>query len=130
MHHAFIVEEYGSLLGMITVNDILKAIIGEMAEVADDEYTIVERKDGSYLVDAQIQFYDFLSRFNKTIWIGEGENQFDTVAGFILHELKRIPVIEDTFEWRGFTFEIIDMDGQRIDKVLVKISDEIRDEMD
>lgn len=130
IHHAFIVDEYGSLLGMITVNDILKAIIGEMAEVADDEYTIVERKDGSYLVDAQIQFYDFLSKFNKTIWIGEGENQFDTVAGFILHELKRIPVIEDTFEWRGFTFEIIDMDGQRIDKVLVKISDEIRDEMD
>ncbi len=130
IHYAFIVDEYGSLLGMITVNDILKAIVGEMPEATDDEYIIVERKDGSFLVDAQIQFYDFLDRFDKTIWIGEGENQFDTVAGFILHELKRIPETGDTFEWRGFKFEIIDMDGQRIDKVLVHISDEIREEMD
>ncbi len=130
IHYAFIVDEYGSLLGMITVNDILKAIVGEMAEATDDEYKIVERKDGTFLVDAQIQFYNFLDRFDKTIWIGEGENQFDTVAGFILHELKRIPETGDTFEWRGFTFEIVDMDGQRIDKVLVKISDEIREEMD
>ncbi len=130
IHYAFIVDEYGSLLGMITVKDILNAIVGEMPEEEDDEYEIIERNDGSYLIDGQIQFYDFLTRFNKTIWINEGENEFDTLAGFILHELKRIPVTGDTFEWRGFEFEIIDMDGQRIDKVLVKISDEIRDEME
>jgi len=130
IHYAFIVDEYGSLQGMITVKDILNAIVGEMPEEEDDEYKIVERKDGSYLIDAQIQFYDFLTWFDKTIWINEGENEFDTLAGFVLHELKRIPVTGDTFEWRGFTFEIIDMDGQRIDKVLVNISDEIRDEMD
>lgn len=130
IHYAFIVDEYGSLLGMITVKDILNAIVGEMPEAEDDDYEIVERKDGSFLVDAQIQFYNFLTRFDKTIWINEGENEFDTLAGFILHELKRIPATGDTFEWRGFTFEIIDMDGQRIDKVLVQISDEIRQEMD
>ena len=130
IHYAFIVDEYGSLLGMITVKDILKAIVGEMPEAEDDDYSIVERKDGSFLIDAQIQFYDFLTRFDKTIWVNEGENQFDTLAGFILHELKRIPSTGDTFEWRGFTFEIVDMDGQRIDKVLVHISDEIREEMD
>ena len=130
IHYAFVVDEYGSMQGMITVKDILIAIVGEMPEAEDDEYGIVERKDGSFLIDAQIQFYDFLTRFDKTIWINEGENQFDTLAGFILHELKRIPKTGDTFEWRGFTFEIVDMDGQRIDKVIVNISDEIREEMD
>ena len=130
IHYAFVVDEYGSLLGMITVKDILNAIVGEMPEEEDDEYVIVERQDGSYLIDGQIQFYDFLTKFDKTIWINEGENEFDTLAGFILHELKRIPTTGDTFEWRGFNFEIVDMDGQRIDKVLVNISDEIRKEME
>lgn len=130
IHYAFIVDEYGSLQGMITVKDILKAIVGEMPEEEDDEYVIVERKDGSYLIDGQIQFYDFLTKFDKTIWINEGENEFDTLAGFILHELKRIPSEGDTFEWRGFDFEIVDMDGQRIDKIIVKISEEIRQGMD
>lgn len=128
--YAFVVDEYGSLLGMITVKDILKAIVGEMPEEEDDEYVITERKDGTYLIDGQIQFYDFLTKFGKTIWINEGENEFDTLAGFILHELKRIPVTGDKFEWRGFDVEIVDMDGQRIDKVLVKISDEIKKEME
>lgn len=130
IHYAFIVDEYGSLQGMITVKDILKAIVGEMPEEEDDEYVIVERKDGSYIIDGQIQFYDFLTKFDKTIWINEGENEFDTLAGFILHELKRIPSEGDTFEWRGFDFEIVDMDGQRIDKVIVKISEEIRQGME
>ncbi|MDB5221454.1 MAG: hemolysin [Chitinophagaceae bacterium] len=130
IHYAFIVDEYGTMNGMITINDILKAIVGEMPEDEDDDYAIVERKDGTYLVDAQIQFYDFLTRFEKTDWMNEGEQEFDTLAGFILHELKHIPETGETFEWRGFDFEIIDMDGQRIDKVLVKASDEIKDEMD
>jgi putative hemolysin len=130
IQYAFIVDEYGSLQGMITVKDILNAIVGEMPEEEDDEYEIVERKDGTFLIDGQIQFYDFLTKFDKTVWISEGENEFDTLAGFILHELKRIPVTGDKFEWRGFNFEIIDMDGQRIDKVLVNISDEIRKEME
>ncbi len=130
IHYAFIVDEYGSLQGMITTKDILNAIVGEMPEAEDDDYEIKERKDGSFVIDAQIQFYNFLSHFDKTIWINESENEFDTLAGFVLHELKRIPVTGDTFEWRGFTFEIIDMDGQRIDKLLVHISDEIREEMD
>ncbi|MEO5908816.1 MAG: hemolysin family protein [Ginsengibacter sp.] len=130
IHYAFIVDEYGSLLGMITVKDILNAIVGEMPEEEDDEYEIIERNDGSFLIDGQIQFYDFLTKFDKTVWINEGENEFDTLAGFILHELQRIPVTGDTFDWRGFQFEIVDMDGQRIDKVLVKISVGLRKGME
>jgi putative hemolysin len=129
IHYAFIVDEYGTMHGMITINDILKAIVGEMPEDEDDEYSIIERKDGTYLVDAQIQFYDFLRRFEKTAWMND-EQEFDTVAGFILHELKHIPQTGETFTWRGFQFEIIDMDAQRIDKVLVKISEELKEEME
>ncbi len=115
---------------MITLNDILQAIVGEMPQPDDDYYEIVKRKDGSFLVDAQIPFYNFLSYFYKAEWMTEVEQEFDTLAGFILHQLERIPHIGDTMEWKGFQFEIIDMDAQRIDKVLVTASDEIREDME
>jgi len=118
IHSAFIVDEYGTLQGMITLNDILEAIVGDIPEQGDDEYEIVQRKDGSFLVDAQLPFYDFLARFDKEDWMDE-EQEFDTLGGFIIHHLERIPVTGDTFDWRGFYFEIIDMDGVRIDKILV-----------
>jgi len=130
IHSCFIIDEYGSLLGMITLNDILEAIVGDIPEQHIDDYTIFEREDGSYLVDAQIPFYDFLSRFEKTEWMNEGEQDFDTLAGFILHKLERIPHIGDHVEWEGFHIEIMDMDAQRIDKVLVKISEEIKESME
>jgi putative hemolysin len=130
IHSCFIVDEYGSLLGMITLNDILEAIIGDLPEPHTEDYGIVEREDGSYLVDAQIPFYDFLARFDKTEWMNEGEQEFDTLAGFILHQLKRIPATGEKFEWEGFNMEIIDMDAQRIDKVLVNISEEIKENME
>lgn len=120
-HAAFIVDEYGTFLGMITLNDILEAIVGDMPETGqDDDYEIVRREDGSYLVDGQIPFYDFLARFDKEDWMAEFEQEFDTMAGFILHHQEHIPKIGEKFEWRGFTFEIVDMDAHRIDKVLVE----------
>ncbi|UEG50033.1 hemolysin family protein [Ferruginibacter lapsinanis] len=130
IHSCFIVNEYGTLEGLITLNDILEAIVGDVPQTGQDEYEVVERADGTYLVDAQIPFYDFLSRFEKTEWMNEGEHEFDTLAGFVLHELEHIPTTGETFDWRGFQFEIIDMDSQRIDKLLVKISEEIKDNMD
>ncbi len=130
IHSCFIVDEYGTLLGLITLNDILEAIVGDIPQQDVEDYEVVKREDGTFLVDAQIPFYDFLSRFEKTEWMNEGEQEFDTLAGFILHDLERIPKTGDSLEWRGFHLEIIDMDGHRIDKVLVKISEEIREEMD
>jgi putative hemolysin len=129
IHSCFIVDEYGSILGLVTLNDILEAIIGDIPQPDIDDYEVKEREDGSFLVDAQIPFYDFLSEFGKTDWMNEGEQDFDTLAGFILHKLERIPKTGDKFEWKDFTIEIIDMDGHRIDKVLVKISKELREEM-
>lgn len=130
VHSAFIVDEYGSIQGMLTLNDILEAIVGEIPQEEGPDYEIIERENGGFLIDAQIPFYDFLSRFEKTEWMNEGEQDFDTLAGFILHQLERIPKTGEKFQWKGFSIEIIDMDGHRIDKVLVEISDSIREDME
>jgi len=130
VHCCFIVDEYGSLQGMITLNDILEAIVGDIPQPDFMDYAITEREDGTYLVDAQLPFYDFLTKFEKTEWMNEGEREFDTMAGFILHELERIPKTGDKLEWKGFEFEILDMDGHRIDKLLVKASEEIKENME
>ena len=118
-HSCWIVDEYGSLLGMITLNDILEAIVGDIPQPDMIDYEIVRREDGSYLVDAQIPFYDFLVYFDKTEWMNEGEHEFDTLAGFMLHRLEHIPKTGERMEWKDFKFEIVDMDAQRIDKILV-----------
>lgn len=128
-HSCFVVDEYGSMLGLITLNDILEAIVGDIPQPDLLDYEIKEREDGSFLIDAQIPFYDFLTRFEKTEWMNEGEQEFDTLAGFILHELERIPETGDKVEWRDFKFEIMDMDAQRIDKVLVNISQSLQEEI-
>jgi putative hemolysin len=118
------------VLGLITLNDILEAIVGDIAQPDVSDYEIREREDGSYLVDGQIPFYDFLTRFEKTEWMNEGEHDFDTLAGFILHQLEHIPKPGEQLEWKGFRIEIMDMDGHRIDKVLVTLSAELKGEMD
>ena len=118
-HSCCIVDEYGSLLGLITLNDILEAIVGDIPQPDMTDYEIVKREDGSYLVDAQIPFYDFLAYFDKTEWMNEGEHEFDTLAGFVLHQLEHIPKTGELMEWKDFKLEIVDMDAQRIDKVLV-----------
>lgn len=128
-HSCFIVDEYGSVQGMITLNDILEAIVGDLPETDIEDYDIVEREDGSFLVDAQIPFYNFLNRFHKTEWLTDEDQEYDTLAGCILHELERIPQTGDKLDWRDFTFEIMDMDGHRIDKVLVTPSQEMLEEM-
>ncbi|HYC27339.1 MAG TPA: hemolysin family protein [Chitinophagaceae bacterium] len=130
IHCCYIVDEYGSLQGMITLNDILEAIVGDMPEQHAEDYSVVKREDGTFLVDAQIPFYDFLAYFEQTEFMNEGDQDFNTLAGFILHELEHIPQTGETLDWKGFRFEIIDMDAQRIDKVLVQISKDIKEEME
>jgi len=130
LHSCFIVDEYGSILGLITLNDILEAIVGDIPQPDMLDYGIQKREDGSFLVDGQIPFYDFLTYFEKAEWMNEGEHDFDTLAGFILHELEHIPKTGEKLTWKGFAIEIIDMDSHRIDKVLVKISQELKEEME
>jgi putative hemolysin len=108
----------------------MEAIVGDVPHAGQDEYEIIKREDESFLVDALVQFYDFLSYFEKADWMNEVEHEFDTLAGFVLHELEHIPVTGEKIERKDFNFEIIDMDGQRIDKILVKISEDLKEEMD
>ncbi|MEO6538698.1 MAG: hemolysin family protein [Ferruginibacter sp.] len=129
IHTCFIVNEYGTMEGMITLNDIMEAIVGDVPQTGQEEYEIVKRDDGSFLVDAQIHFYDFLSYFDRADWMNEGEHEFDTLAGYVLHELEHIPTTGEKFDWRDFHFEIIDMDGQRIDKIMVTISRELKEQL-
>ncbi len=102
LHSCFIVDEYGSILGLITLNDILEAIVGDMPQPDVPDYEIKEREDGTFIVDGQIPFYDFLTRFDKAEWMNEGEHDFDTLAGFILHQLERIPKTGDQLSWKGY----------------------------
>jgi len=129
-HSCFIVDEYGSILGLLTSTDILEAIVGDIPQTDVPDYEIRKRDDGTYLVDGQIPFYDFLARFEKAEWMNEGEHDFDTLAGFILHRLERIPKSGDKLSWKGFTLEVMDMDGHRIDKVLVSLSTELQEELE
>ena len=130
LHCCFIVDEYGSVLGVITLNDILEAIVGEFPQPDVPDYEIRKRDDGTFLIDGQIPFYDFLTRFEKAEWMNEGEHDFDTLAGFILHQLEKIPKTGDKLDWKGFKIEVIDMDGHRIDKVLVTLSEELKEDME
>lgn len=127
-HSAIIVDEYGSMQGIITLNDILDAIVGDIPEQDEDNYEIVNRPDGSYLIDAQIPFYNFLSYFDKVDWMEDVDQDFNTLAGFLLHHMKRIPITGEKMEWNGFDFEIVDMDNHRIDKLLVTFHEEAEDE--
>lgn len=119
VHHGFIVDEYGVLQGMVTVNDIFEAIVGHMPDAEVIDFTFVKREDGSFLVEAQMPFIDFLTRMGRRDIRDFLEEDYSTVAGFILHHLRRIPVEGEHFRWSNLMFEVIDMDGQRIDKVLV-----------
>lgn len=118
-HCAFIVDEYGTLQGIITLNDILEAIVGEITQLPDENYEIIQRPDGSYLADGQLPFFDFLIKIGAENLIPEQEIDFDTLAGFILYHLERIPNAGDKLVYKNYEFEIIDMDGQRIDKILI-----------
>ena len=120
---AFICDEFGSFQGVITLRDILEGLVGTIDEV-NNEPDIIEREDAaSWLVDGQCSFYDFLSYFDKED-LYDGEQNYNTLAGLIIEQLKHIPQSGERAEWNGFNLEIVDMDGARIDKVLVTLKKE------
>lgn len=124
-HLALIVNEYGSIEGLVTTNDILEAIVGDIAPAnAQFESYATQREDGSWLFDGAVPIDEFKEVFNAGPLPGEGRADYQTLAGFILFYLGRVPQAADHFQWKGLRFEIMDMDGKRIDKVLVSRSGE------
>jgi putative hemolysin len=120
IHIGIIVDEYGSVLGLVTLNDIMDALVGDISENDEFGYTVTEREDGSFLIDAQLPFDDFLNDFDFNISNRKDYLGFNTLGGFALHILQEIPETGDKFQWEGYEFEIIDKDRNRIDKMLVK----------
>jgi putative hemolysin len=107
-----VVDEYGGFEGIVTVADLAMRVLG----LDEDEDTLVRREDGSWLVDAMMNFADFADSVGLRV---EDEAEYDTVAGFVVARLGRLPRVADRLEANGFRFEIVDMDGRRVDKVLV-----------
>ncbi len=118
IHTAIVVDEYGTTQGVVTPTDILEAIAGALPERGETvEPTIVERNDGSWLVDGMTPLDEFRDRTG--IRHLETDGSFHTMAGFVLHELGHLPATGESFEYRGFRFEVLDLDGRRIDKICV-----------
>lgn len=118
IHYALVSDEYGVFQGIITLNDILEALVGDASDFNKDEFQLIEREDGSWLVDGHYSLHDFLTYFELDELTTDYE--VTTVSGLIMTELSRIPKEGEKLIWQKFELEVLDMDGVKIDKVMVK----------
>lgn len=118
IHYAFVSDEYGVFQGIITLNDILEALVGDASDFYKEDFQLVAREDGTWLVDGHYSLHDFLTYFELDELINDYE--VTTVSGLIMTELSYIPKQGEKLIWNHFELEVIDMDGVKIDKVMVK----------
>ncbi|MCS7259611.1 MAG: hemolysin family protein, partial [Anaerolineae bacterium] len=116
VHMAFVMDEYGGLQGLVTIHNIVEEIVGDIVMTRPQA---TRRKDGSWLVDGMLPIQDFKALFQIKRLPGEERDTYQTVGGFVMTYLGRIPAPADHFTWGGLRFEVMDMDGRRVDKVLV-----------
>lgn len=117
IHYAFVADEYGVFQGIITLNDILEALVGDASDFYKEDFQLTSREDGSWLVDGHYPLHDFLTYFELDDLVTDYE--VTTVSGLIMTELSRIPKQGEKLHWQNYELEVIDMDGVKIDKVLV-----------
>jgi putative hemolysin len=118
-HYAFVIDEYGVVEGMISLDDILDALIGNVTEDPESAYRIIKREDGSWLADGQFPFFEFLEFFDLPRDTPSGD--YNTIAGLFMSELDHMPVVGEKIVWNGMKMEVVDMDGRRIDKMLIEV---------
>jgi putative hemolysin len=118
IHYAFVSDEYGVFQGIITLNDILEALVGDASDFYKDDFQLIEREEGIWLVDGHYSLHDFLTYFELDELINDYE--VTTVSGLIMTELAHIPKEGEKLIWQKMELEVIDMDGVKIDKVMVK----------
>jgi len=117
---ALVVDEYGEIQGLVTLNDVAIAVLGRFAHATEPgEAAIVQRADGSWLVDGALAVDDLRELLGTSELPGEVEQEYRTAAGMLVVQFGRIPRVGETFSWKGFRFEVVDLDGARIDKLLV-----------
>jgi putative hemolysin len=115
-----VVDEYGELQGLVTLNDILEAIVGDMPSSREEgEQMVIERAPGSWLIDGMLDTIDLKEFLEVRKLPGEDEGVYHTLGGMTMIQMGRVPRPADAFEWEGYRFEVVDMDGTRVDKVLV-----------
>lgn len=120
VHIALIIDEYGGIEGLVTLNDLMEAIVGDLPSLEHkDEPLMIQREDGSWLIDGSLDIDDFKNLFAKDSLPHEDKNAYHTLAGFVINILGHIPRSGQYFEWDGLRLEVVDMDGTKIDKVLV-----------
>lgn len=122
IHQAIVLDEYGSLQGIITLNDILSGLVGDISEGEDEEKPdVIAREDGSFLIDGQYQIDELFEILSIDVSEEEedGLGSINTIAGLVLLKLGHVPSAGEHFQWKNYEFEVMDMDGNRIDKVLV-----------
>lgn len=122
-HVALVVDEYGVIQGLVTLNDILIEIVGDVPnEEEEEEPQAVQRDDGSWLLDGMLTMDEFFELFDMEEEIeSHSRDSYQTLGGLVMTHLGRIPVATDNFEWKGMRFEVMNMDGNRVDKILVRI---------
>ncbi len=118
---AVVLDEYGGTEGMVTLEDVIEELVGEIREghQHDQQHMFVERGDNSWLVDGTFGVADLIKRLDLRVDEANESRSYSTVSGLVLHELGRIPGVGDTTQWNGLNLEVVDMDGQRIDRVLI-----------
>jgi len=119
-HQALVIDEYGGVQGMVTLYDVLEAIVGEIPlDAEDQEQEVVQRADGSYLLDGMLPIDEIKELLDFDELPDEGRAGYQTLSGFVMNQLGSIPRVGQTFTWDTYQFEVVDMDGRRVDKVLV-----------
>ncbi len=120
-HIAVAIDEYGEIQGLLTLNDILEALVGDMPNLGMAEQAqAVKREDGSWLIDGYLPIDEFKQLFELSEMPDDERGDYETLGGFVMVYLEHIPAAGEVFQWNDLRFEVIDMDGNRIDKVLVK----------
>jgi putative hemolysin len=115
---ALIVDEYGDLEGLVTPSDILEALVGDIPGTADADQRVVRREDGTWLIDGMVGLDELKQVLGLSHLTGE-DADFHTLGGFLMARLNRVPMIADRVTTDGYQFEIVDMDGRRVDRVLI-----------
>lgn len=119
INYSIVVDEFGLMQGIATINDLLSSLVGDVSDLNYTDFTFVKRNENSWLIDGQFPFYEFLRKFELEEFFNDYE--FNTLGGLAIHTLKKVPKTGDTFNWQNFSFEIVDMDGARIDKMMVTL---------
>lgn len=126
VHTALVIDEFGGLQGMVTLFDIMESIVGDIPDAGEiTEPDVIQRDDRTWLVDGMLPVDEFKELFDIDILPGEARGFYQTVGGFVMTHLGRIPESSDKFDWSGIRFEIVDMDGLRVDKIMITIIDNI-----